>query len=277
MQDKKINYFEVIFKSLFSVAFMLLSAYVGMCFTGKLGLQIALTLAFSLIFTVLADLGSVDMKYLSFAVSFSAAFWILYAVIGQMLLKHTFFIFSTQWEFMFYYDKIGMVFIVMIVVTVYQRIKAYIKKDGEINGEYRKFYSVTSAAFIFYYSVVLLYCFFISRTPSAEPTPPNLAPFDAFKVTFLSGYFDYERLILFFGNIAIFIPLGYFLCHGLNRGKLKILLVILPIIISSAIEISQYYFCMGHPDVDDVILNVIGFYIGVLMKILFEKAFPLKD
>ena len=87
---------------------------------------------------------------------------------------------------------------------------------------------------------------------------------------------DYERLVLFLGNIAIFVPLGFLLCHRLNRGVLRIVLVLLPFVLSTAIEISQYYFGMGHPDIDDVILNVIGFYIGVLLKILFDKVFALK-
>lgn len=276
MLNKRTKVFYTAFKLIYCVAFMLLSAYVGMRFTGKLGLQIALTFSFSIIFTLLADLGSVEMKFLSVDVCFSTAFWVIYAVIGQMILKGTFFIFSSPWEFMFYYDRIGMVFIVMIVVTAYQRIKAFVKKDAAVSFEYEKFYSVVSTVFIVYYAIVLIYCFFISRTPSAEPTEPNLVPFDAFKVTFLSGAFDYERLVLFFGNIAIFIPLGYLLCHTLNRGKLRIVLFILPIVLSSAIEISQYRFCMGHPDIDDVILNVVGFYLGALLKILFDRVFVLK-
>ena len=84
-------------------------------------------------------------------------------------------------------------------------------------------------------------------------------------------------MILFFGNIAIFVPLGYLLFHSLKRGRRKIILAVLPIFLSSAIEISQYYFGMGHPDVDDVLLNVIGFYIGALMKMLLDRAFKLEE
>ena len=84
-------------------------------------------------------------------------------------------------------------------------------------------------------------------------------------------------MILFFGNIAIFVPLGYLLFHSLKKGKRKIFLVLLPVFLSSAIEFSQYYFGMGHPDVDDVLLNVIGFYIGVLLKMLLDRAFKLEE
>jgi glycopeptide antibiotics resistance protein len=44
-----------------------------------------------------------------------------------------------------------------------------------------------------------------------------------------------------------------------------------PIILSSAIELSQHLLRNGSCDIDDLILNVIGFYLGVL----FFKALNL--
>lgn len=255
---------------------MLISAYAGMQFTGKLAFQIILTFALTLIFTFFADLAKVKMSVLSASVCISAAFWVVYSIICQMVMKGTFLIFQSPWEYMFYYDSIGMVFIVMIVVTAYQRIKAFIKKDAETTEQYEKYYSAVSVAFTLFYIAVLIYCFFLCRTPGGDRSAPNLDPLDVFRITFFSGPLDYERLVLFFGNIAIFVPLGYLLCHWLNRGWRKIILVLLPFVLSSAIELSQYYFGMGHPDVDDVILNVLGFYIGALLKTLFDKVFVLR-
>lgn len=255
---------------------MILSAYVGMQFIGKLALQIALTFSLALIFTAVADVLKIKMKIIAVSLCASTAFWVACAAVGQMILKGTFFIFGSPWEYMFYYDSIGMVFIVMIVVTAYQRFKAFRKKDAETTEQYGNFYSVASGSFTVFYIIVLIYCFFIIRIPGGTRTTPNFDPLDVFKVTFFSGKLDYERLILFFGNIAIFVPLGYLLCHRFNRGGMRIILVLLPAVLSSAIEFSQYYFGMGHPDIDDVILNIIGFYIGVLIKILFDKVFALK-
>lgn len=276
MPVKSDNMIKKLLSGAFCVAYMLLSAYAGMQFTGKLAFQIILTFSLSLVFTAIADAFKIKMSALSFAACASTAFWVMYAVIGQMLIKGTFFIFSSAWEYMFYYDKIGMVFIVLIVVTAYQRIKAFIKKNAEITEQYEGFYSVVSVAFALFYIIVLIYCFFLCRTPETDRSEPNFDPLDVFRVTFCSGYLDYERLVLFFGNIAIFIPLGYLLYHRLNRGWLRLVLVLFPVALSSSIEISQYYFAMGHPDVDDIILNVIGFYIGVLLKALFDKAFNVK-
>lgn len=276
MQAKAENKIKSVLSCFICVLFMLLSAYAGMQFTGRLGFQIALTFVLSLIFSFVTDKVGVKSKTLAVSLCVSTSFWVICALIGQMLLKGTFFIFNSPWKYMFYYDSIGMVFIVMIVVTAYRRFKAFRKKDEETVEEYEKFYSTASVVFTVFYIIVLIYCFFIIRFPGGERETPNFDPLDVFKVTFFSGYLDYERLVLFLGNIAIFIPLGYLLCHRLNRGGLKIVLVLLPVVLSSAIEFSQYYFGMGHPDVDDVILNVIGFYIGVLLKIIFDKVFALR-
>ena len=277
MQSKTSEGIKLILSELYGAAYMIFSAYIGMQFTGKLAFQIALTFFASLIFTVVADFLKIRMTVLSHSVCISATFWVLCAVIGQMVLKNTFLIFYSAWEYMFYYDSIGMIFIVMIVVIAYQRFKAFFKKDRFLTEQYKKFYSVSSVAFTAFYIVVLIYCFFICRIPGGERVEPNLRLFEAFRWTFLSGYLDYERMILFLGNIAIFVPLGYLLFHSLKKVKRKILLVLLPVFLSSAIEFSQYYFGMGHPDVDDVLLNVIGFYIGALLKMLLDRAFKLEE
>ncbi len=273
MAVKSDNMIRKLLSGAFCIAYMLLSAYAGMQFTGKLAFQIILTFSLSLVFTAIADFFKIKTSVLSFAACVSTAFWVMYAVICQMLLKGTVLIFNSTWEYMFYYDKIGMVFIVLIVVTAYQRIKAFIKKNAEITEQYEKFYSVVSVAFVLFYILVLIYCFFLCRTPGTDRSEPNFDPLDVFRVTFFSGGLDYERLVLFFGNIAIFIPLGYLLYRRLSRGWRKLILVFFPVVLSSSIELSQYYFAMGHPDVDDIILNVIGFYIGASLKALFDKAF----
>ena len=161
MQAKSDNIVKTVLSGIFSVGYMLICAYAGMQFTGKLAFQIILTFSLSLIFTAVADLAKIKMSVLAVSASISAAFWVVYAVAAQMVVKGTFFIFVSAWHYMFYYDSIGMVFIVLIVVTAYQRIKAFIKKDAEITEQYDKFYSVVSVAFTLFYIAVLIYCFFI--------------------------------------------------------------------------------------------------------------------
>lgn len=256
---------------------LIFCAFIGMQFTGRLVLQICLTTFAALIFSFASYFLKVNPSVIARSICFSTAFWVIFAVVAQMIIKNTFFIFSSPWRYMFYYDRIGMIFIVIIVITVFQRINAFLKKDLITAICYQKFYSTVSVLFTVFYLVVLIYCFFICRTPGTTNVPPNFVPFTAFKYAFFESGFDYETMILFFGNIAIFIPLGYILYNWFKKGNKKIIFFVLPLFLSSAIEISQYYLGMGFADIDDVILNVIGFWLGGFLKFCFDKFLPIKD
>ena len=277
MESERLNKIKLVLSEIFCICFISVAAYPGMLFTGRLGFQIGLTVFLSLFITMICDLIGIGMKSFSHAICITIVFWVSMAVIGQMIAKGTVLFFLTPWQYMFYYDRIGMIFIVLIVVTMYLRLKAFLSKSPKITKEYERFYSVVSVAFTVFYIIVLAYCFFIVRTPNAAYRPqPNLVPFEAFRSTFLSGMHDYESYILFLGNIAIFIPLGYLLYDKFKNGKIKFILIVIPIILSCGIEFSQLKFNMGHFDVDDIILNVIGFYCGVLFKLLIDKVMRLK-
>ncbi len=100
----------------------------------------------------------------------------------------------------------------------------------------------------------------------------NLIPFST--ITFyLSG--EVNGLISFYNlaaNIALFLPFGIFL-------KLKKLspipLFAFPIFIISLIELLQYFTHRGSLDIDDLILNIIGFYIGYLLFPLFNRIIKI--
>lgn len=261
--------FKQFFSEVICAVFMAAAAYPGMLFTGKFTFQIVLGVFCALVFSAVADVAGVRPKQLAHSVCFTLAFWTAVAIVKQMLIKRTVLFFLTPWEYSFYYDSVGMVFIVVIVVTLYQRIKLFVKRDAEYAEEYDRFYSITSIAFTIFYLIVMIYCFFIIRTPMADRPDPNFKLFEAFRWTFLREKVYYESLILFFGNIAIFVPPGYLLYHRLKNKKF--LLFLLPIVMSVAIEAFQYFFSMGHTDVDDVVLNVLGFYLGAALKLCFDK------
>ena len=56
MQARAENKNKTFFSGLYCVAFMLISAYAGMQFTGRLAFQIILTFSLTLIFTFVADI-----------------------------------------------------------------------------------------------------------------------------------------------------------------------------------------------------------------------------
>jgi glycopeptide antibiotics resistance protein len=92
----------------------------------------------------------------------------------------------------------------------------------------------------------------------------NLIPFHTIK-----GYLSGTDILLrsfaltnLLGNIVLFIPLGvYVTLFNRNKGFLQNTLLI--ILFSTCVEIIQYFFRLGVCDVDDVILNSLGGFIGI--------------
>jgi glycopeptide antibiotics resistance protein len=66
------------------------------------------------------------------------------------------------------------------------------------------------------------------------------------------------------GNIVLFIPLGAYITL-FRRGKGLWMNTLWIFITSVAVEIIQYAFKRGIGDIDDVILNTIGGFIGILL------------
>lgn len=66
------------------------------------------------------------------------------------------------------------------------------------------------------------------------------------------------------GNSLVFLPFGYLLAllKGSKGSKLKIILF--SALLSLFFETSQYIFYLGSADIDDLLLNVLGAYIGIL-------------
>ena len=78
----------------------------------------------------------------------------------------------------------------------------------------------------------------------------------------------------FFGNILLFMPIGFFevLLHpGMRRGKQLLLSAATAAGISLFVEFAQ---CFNYrvPDVDDIILNTIGAVFGALLCMLLQKT-----
>lgn len=88
----------------------------------------------------------------------------------------------------------------------------------------------------------------------------NLIPF---KEMFRYEIGSYKFIKNIVGNILLFIPYGFFSSYYLNNKKIGTN-VLLCLIASSCIEIIQYY--IGRVfDIDDIILNVLGGFIGCLL------------
>jgi glycopeptide antibiotics resistance protein len=120
------------------------------------------------------------------------------------------------------------------------------------------------------YSATLLYWMFLGFGRELRPGGPlhyNLVPWKT-----VSLYFDMEnglslwtRAVNLLGNVAVFVPLGIFLPTIWNqlRSALRLALVMVPAIL--LLECLQMLLHAGSFDVDDLLLNMLGVWVGYAM------------
>ena len=119
---------------------------------------------------------------------------------------------------------------------------------------------IAIVALILYFSLLIYWMFFsFGRTVHSEYSY-NLIPFKTILWYFNKNVEPYEFIINIFGNIGVFIPFGILfpIAFKLTQKKGNIALI-------TALEIMQLITKRGCCDVDDVILNTLGFNIGYLL------------
>ncbi|CAG9620049.1 VanZ family protein [Sutcliffiella rhizosphaerae] len=100
----------------------------------------------------------------------------------------------------------------------------------------------------------------------------NLMPFETI-IFYLSGTVHW--IIAFYNlaaNIGLFVPFGILLRFKTSN---RMTLCLLPFLLISLIEVGQYITKRGSMDIDDLILNVVGFYIGYLFFPLFRRVYSI--
>ena len=114
---------------------------------------------------------------------------------------------------------------------------------------------------IYLISIVYILCLF--HVVTFQDSNYGVSNFVPFKEIFRYSIGSDKFMKNVIGNIALFIPYGFFTSYFLNNKKLSVI-SILTIIISLTIESVQYY--IGRVfDIDDIILNLIGGIIGFLV------------
>lgn len=97
----------------------------------------------------------------------------------------------------------------------------------------------------------------------------NLTPFKSITEILNSNRGPWYIIQNICGNIYLFIPLGIFL--PLIKKNINYLSVITTgILISIGIETTQYILIIGNTDIDDVILNTIGTFIGLITFLVIK-------
>lgn len=92
-------------------------------------------------------------------------------------------------------------------------------------------------------------------------------------INFIKGCISWKDIVIIVvGNVVMFIPFGFL---GWIFPKLKELKSLLFTFISAItiVEAVQYFTRMGIFEVDDIILNTFGVFLGFLMRRFIEKKF----
>lgn len=121
------------------------------------------------------------------------------------------------------------------------------------------------------YVVFLLKLLLFSRTPGSERSI-NLIPFASVADYLFSGSAGTKRFAFanLAGNVLLFIPLGAYLALLTRMTVARTMLVVASV--SVAVEIIQGVFALGASDIDDVILNCLGGFLGILLFVLLRAV-----
>ncbi|TYS59741.1 VanZ family protein [Sutcliffiella horikoshii] len=131
--------------------------------------------------------------------------------------------------------------------------------------------SLLIVAFILYTLSLLVLLFMRPSEPAYDNS--NLVPLKTISM-YLSGNADW--FVSFYNlaaNVGLFVPFGVLLAF-LTRNIL--IRAFLPFALISCIEITQLLTNRGSLDIDDLILNVLGFYIGYALVPIVRKIVKIK-
>lgn len=131
---------------------------------------------------------------------------------------------------------------------------------------------------ITYFSLLTYIVFFARRREQLvwQDDFLNLVPF----VHTIQGYHQlyymppkgqWDFFTNLFGNIVLFMPLPFILIL-LFRITNKYAVILIGASLSIAIEASQYFFRIGIPDIDDVLLNTAGVVAGLVCWLVLYKV-----
>ncbi len=166
--------------------------------------------------------------------------------------------------FMYNWDYYVLVIFLLVVSVIYIVLKNLITNNKLTN-------SIIIISFVIYFCL-MIYTALIDRTVTEGEANYCLIPFYSYYQYFNGNKDIMQQSIM---NIAFFYPFGFLLsCLDIELiKKRKWLIVIFAMLFSLCVEIMQYIFRLGYAEIDDVIHNTLGAFIGVAMSVIFDKLF----
>ncbi|MHA6481432.1 VanZ family protein [Paenibacillus sp. strain BS8-2] len=128
------------------------------------------------------------------------------------------------------------------------------------------------------YSVIMLYLLFYRHRDLYGDYAYNLVPFDTIeRYVVYRDHFNFDTWFKnLFGNVVLFIPIGAFLPLFDKRYRSGLLMVTACVAIIGCVELAQMLLRVGSFDIDDIILNTAGAWIGLMLVRPFMKEGRLK-
>lgn len=148
--------------------------------------------------------------------------------------------------------------LVIITVIITSLRIAYLIKTGKKLSLYKDLL----------YLVFIIYILCLFHVVTFQDVNFGKSNFIPFKEMFRYELFSPKFIRNVMGNVLLFIPFGFFNSYILKSRRLWYP-VTLTLVVSTTIEIVQYY--IGRVfDIDDIILNILGGFIGYLIYIALD-------
>lgn len=173
---------------------------------------------------------------------------------------------------------------IFVITFLYSGVR--LKNKTELKQSKKNKVTKTAHIIAFLYYAVILICEIwfnaysnrLSGFSATEHfTKYRLMPFET--VTHVIGL--YKRNLNFgyllsnlLGNFLIYMPLSYFLPYFFKKMRKTLPFSAVLLLITSFIEVTQAFFCLGEFDTDDILFNFVGafvFYIIIMRSRIFAK------
>ena len=141
-----------------------------------------------------------------------------------------------------------------------------------LKDDYKTHFKRLWLAYLIIYLLILYTCFI--RKPDSFEFSVNMTPgngtfkFFGYMITHLS---DMYIILICIGNLLVFLPLP-FIMKSISFRINDVIILITGLVFPILAETYQYIFKCGNVDIDDIILNLGGFIIGmILYRIIIKK------
>lgn len=130
--------------------------------------------------------------------------------------------------------------------------------------------------FLVYLGMLCYFLFFaeiMGRTANIGQFRYNLVPLREIR-RFLEHADSLGWRIVFlniYGNVLAFVPFGYFVPNLFGGFRKAISVTFVGFLFSFVVEVAQLFFYVGSFDVDDILLNTIGAFLGYIIYFIFCK------